>query len=453
MKTAPLVAPFGPGSGGEPGHPLERLLAGRPMTAARWGLERIETMLSGLGRPELAFDAVHVAGTNGKGSTASFTAAALRAAGLRTGLYTSPHLVDVRERFVADGRPLPDELLRRGAEIVAPLADQTGATYFEATTALAFVCFAELGLDWAVVETGLGGRLDATTALEPRVCCITHIGLDHTDFLGPTLPDIAAEKAGILKPNVPAVVTELTSDLRHVIMRRALSLGAPLRWLGEDARIDSLAVDAAGTSFTYSSERFPEGLRLRTGLTGRHQAENAALAVMAVEEALPEAASASLGDCVRRGLRDARIDGRLQAVAALGTTWLLDIAHNRSGVSALAKALGDIEPPHPRVFLAGILRDKPWREMLKELAAQADRLIVTVAPSAPEGRACTASELREWLAQLPPWAGGESVELQLDFDDAVARARELSAGGTVVVTGSAHTVGDVLRRLTTSGGG
>ncbi len=449
----PLLAPGGPGSGGEPGHPLERLLAGRPMTAARWGLDRIEAMLSGLGRPELAFDAVHVAGTNGKGSTATFTASALRAAGLRTGLYTSPHLVDVRERFVVEGHPIPDELLRRGAEIVAPLADQTGATYFEATTALAFVCFAELGLDWAVVETGLGGRLDATTALEPRVCCITHIGLDHTDLLGPTLADVAAEKAGILKPDVPAVVTELPSDLKHVIMLRAAAVGAPLRWLGEDARIGGIAVDAEGTSLTYSSRRFPEGLRLRTGLAGRHQAENAALAVMAVEEALPETDSASLADWVRRGIRGARIDGRLQAVRALGSTWLLDIAHNQSGLSALAKALGDLEPPRPRVFLAGILRDKPWREMLQAMAAQADRLIVTVAPSAPEGRACTAAELQEWRTRLPPWAGGESVELRLDFDDAIGRARELSEGGTVVVTGSAHTVGDVLRRLQASGGG
>jgi dihydrofolate synthase/folylpolyglutamate synthase len=423
---------------------VERLLAGRPLTTARWGLERIQAMLVGLGRPDRTFDSLHIAGTNGKGSTATVAASILTAAGRRTGLYTSPHLVDVRERFQADGAPVPDEILNQCADQLLPFAEQTGATFFEATTALAFLCFAELELEWAVVETGLGGRLDATNVLQPIVCAITQIDVDHTDFLGPTLGEIAGEKAGIMKPGVPTVTPALSHELRRIFEQQALLLSTPLLSLGRHAHVEDVSVSREVTSFRYRSNRFDPGLSLRSPLIGRHQAVNAALAVLMLEQAV-EGLDA---DHVRIGVEEARLAGRLQRLEIDGQEWILDIAHNLAGVEALLVTVVDLSPPKPWMFLVAILRDKPWQRMVQKIAEAADAMILTVAPSAPADRRWDFEDVQDWAAStISGLPGARSFELEPNMDLAIDRAGELSGEGTVIVTGSAHTVGDVLTRL------
>lgn len=423
---------------------VERLLANRPLTTARWGLERIEAMLVGLGRPDLTFDALHIAGTNGKGSTATVAASVLTAAGFRTGLYTSPHLVHLHERFQVDGEPVPDEILNLCADQLLPFAEQTGATFFEATTALAFLCFAEMELEWAVVETGLGGRLDATNVLHPIACAITHIDIDHTDYLGATLGEIAGEKAGIMKPGLPTVTPALGHDLRRIFEQQALLLSAPLLTLGRDAHVEDVAVSPEATTFRYRSELFESGLMLKTPLIGRHQAMNAALAVLLLEQAVEGLAA----DHVRAGVEAGRLAGRLQRLEVDGKEWILDIAHNPSGLQALLATLDDLVLPKPWTFLVAILRDKPWQWMLSEIAAAADSLILTVAPSSPSDRRWELEDVEGWVAKASSGAlGSTPTEFVASLELAVDRASELSRGGTVVVTGSAHTVGDVLTRF------
>jgi dihydrofolate synthase/folylpolyglutamate synthase len=401
-------------------------------------------MLVGLGRPDRTFDSLHIAGTNGKGSTATVAASILTAAGCRTGLYTSPHLIHVRERFHADGAPVPDELLDQCADQLLPLAEQTGATFFEATTALAFLCFAELELEWAVVETGLGGRLDATNVLQPIACGITQIAIDHTDFLGRTLGEIAAEKAGIMKRGVPTITPALSHDLRRIFEQQALLLSAPLFSLGRQAHVEQVTVSPDATSFRYRSALFDPGLSLRTPLIGSHQATNAALAVLMLEQAV-EGLEA---DQVTTGVGAARLPGRWQRLDANGQEWILDIAHNPAGVEALLGTLRDLSPPLPWTFVVAILHDKPWREMVQEIASAADALILTAAPSAPADRRWDLDQVRDWASHaIPATLGGRSVEIEADLDQALGQAGELSDQGTVIVTGSAHTVGDVLTRL------
>lgn len=431
---------------------LHRLLAERPMTAARWGLQRIEAMLDELGRPERTFRSLHIAGTNGKGSTAAFGEAILRAAGHRTALYTSPHLLDVRERFRAEGRELEEELLQGCAAALIPVADRAGATYFEATTALAFLAFAERGVEWAAVETGLGGRLDATNVLRPAACCLTQIAMDHTELLGSTLAQIAAEKAGILKPGVPAASVHGPGEVRRVLRERASGIGAPLAWLTDDpdvdaeARVTAVRVSRRGTTFLYASPRFPDGIALGARLIGRHQARNAAVATLGIEAALGDAAPLD-AEAVREGVAAARIPGRLEWIERRGTSWIVDVAHNLAGLDTLLAALRELEPPRPHVFLTAILRDKRWRAMLERAGGTADALVLTAAPSAPEARRWYLPEVADWARRAAP----RRAELVPDFDGALRRAAELSGGGTVVVTGSAHTAADALARLRPSG--
>lgn len=434
------------------GDALDRLLAGRPMTAARWGLERIETMLEELDRPETSFRSVHVAGTNGKGSTAAFIDAILRASGRRTALYTSPHLLDVRERFRADGREMEEDLLQRCATLLRPSADRVGATYFEATTALAFLAFAESGVEWAAIETGLGGRLDATNVLRPAACCLTQIALDHTELLGSALPEIAAEKAGILKPGVPAVSVHGPADVRVVLAERAARLEAPLLWVADDPRIEAdahvmdIRVSRRGTRFRYVSPTFPDGVAVAARLIGAHQARNACVAALGVEAALGRDGLLAAGE-LRHGVAAARMRGRLEWIEGEGHGWIVDVAHNPAGLDTLLAALRELDPPRPHVFVAAILRDKGWRAMLERALEVADRLVLTVAPSAPEARRWTLPDVAGWARNDPGRA-----RVVPDFDDALRRAGELCGGGTVVVTGSAHTAADALARLDPAGG-
>lgn len=415
--------------------PLERLLADRPITHVRWGLERIRRLLEDVGEPQDGYRSFHIAGTNGKGSTAATAAAVLVAAGRRVGLYTSPHLQDVRERIRVDGAFASEEVLQACAERVLPAAERVGATYFEALTAVAFLCFAELRVEDAVVETGLGGRLDATNVLRPAACAITGISHDHTDVLGRSLERIATEKAGIFKAGVPAVVGPLGPAAWRAVRRRGEEVGAPIHRLGREAHVADAVLTEEGTRFTYRSGAWPEEAELRTPLLGVHQVTNAGVALLLLETAgaLPSAGA------VRRGLAGLRWPGRLQIVRGPDGTWILDAAHNPAAVAALSATLETLAPPAPVVILLSVLKEKPWERMARALAIGGRRLVLTVAPSAPAERRWDPAAAAARLG-----SGAESVPA---FDRALERARELAGNGTVVVCGSFTAVGDALRSL------
>jgi dihydrofolate synthase/folylpolyglutamate synthase len=416
-------------------------LFARPTGGIRWGLERTEELLAGVGDPHRRFRSLHVGGTNGKGSVSALCDAALRAAepSRTVGLYTSPHLVSFDERIRIGGRPVQRELLLACEARLRPAIERTGATFFEATTAIAFLCFAEAGVDLAVVEVGLGGRLDSTNVITPEACAITNVAVDHTEYLGESLDEIAWEKAGILKPGIPAVTGETAPGPLSVLRRRAEEVGAPLLVLGDDV-VDDVIVSTDGTRFELESERYGsrEG---HTSLVGAHQARNAAVAADLLG-LLPRDLRPSW-DAVEAGFAHARWPGRLQVERLRGTTWVLDVAHNPAGVAALAASLDALRLPKPIVLVTAILNDKAWGEMLPPLLARCDAAVLTVAPSSPEARRWDPADAEAKIGA----SSGVPIRIIPDFAAALQRAETMAPHGTILVTGSVHTVGDALNEL------
>lgn len=405
----------------------------------RWGLERTEALLAGVGDPHRRFRALHVAGTNGKGSVSALCESALLAAhpALTVGLYTSPHLVSFTERIRIGGRPIAVERLAEAEARLRPAVEASGATFFEATTALAFLCFAEAGVDLAVVEVGLGGRLDSTNVIHPLATAVTNVAVDHTEYLGTSREEIAWEKAGIFKPGVPAVIGETEPGPREVLRRRAAEVGAPLVEVAAGA-VSNVRLSLEGTRFRLDSPGW--GAReLRIPLIGAHQARNAAVAAELLG-ALPNDVRPSW-EAVERGFAEVRWAGRMQVVQQRGATWIFDVAHNPAGVAALTASLDALDLPRPVVLIAAILTDKEWGEMLPPLLARADAAILTVADSAPESRRWDPEEVSRSLDAAIP------IRVIPSLPDALMRAETLAPYGTLLVTGSVHTVGDALGAL------
>jgi dihydrofolate synthase/folylpolyglutamate synthase len=411
-------------------------LFARTTGAFKFGLDRTQSLLAELGDPHLGYPVLHVAGTNGKGSSVATAAALLRAKGLRVATYTSPHLVDFRERIVVDGVAIePDEVV----EFIGrwtPAVERIGASFFEATTALAFSHFARAGVDVAVIETGLGGRLDATNVVSPRAAGVTSIGFDHMEYLGETLEAIAGEKSGIFKRDRPAVIGEPDAEVRGWLARDAAEAGAsPIRVVAEETSIDELALTPAGTRFRLHA--LGEWQVVETPLIGLHQAANFAFTLTLLEAAggpfrpsLAEAAAA---------VRDVRLPGRFQRVGR----WIFDVAHNADGARSLAASMIAMSLPGPVVALLCVLGDKDWRAMLDALAPAVDRFVLTDAPTAPATRAWPLGGAAAYARSR-----GYDASVEPDFDLALGRAE--SDGATVLVTGSFHTVGDAMARLQVS---
>jgi len=391
---------------------LARLQSVRTLGVS-FGLDRVQLALERLGWPERRFRAVQIAGTNGKGSTAAFLESILRFAGLRTGLFTSPHLCRFSERIRVDGREVEGERLGNFDEAVA--ATGVPLTYFEISAVLAFLAFAEANVDLAVLETGLGGRLDATTASHPLACAITSIALDHQDLLGKTIREIAHEKACIARTGVPLFLGPLPAEALAEVAQVAHKTGAPLRRLG----VDFIAPD------------FP------LALAGAHQASNAALAVALAQEVASNMGFVLQRDVVKHGLAETRWPGRFERMAA---DILVDCAHNAEGAAALAAAL----PATSRCALVvSIVQGKDAAAMLAALCPHFDFVVATRSPS-------ERSLPPEELAALVPRDRGRRVEVVVDPGLALARARALVAGapnGLVVVAGSIFLVGAVRARL------
>lgn len=417
------------------------MLRGRPTTGIEWGLDRTRAMLEALGDPHESYATYHVGGTNGKGSVCLTAASLLTAAGVSAGAYLSPHTVWFAERvrLPPDRRPAPPELLEACARRVTPLADRTGASRFEAITAMGLLALAEAGVEAACVEVGLGGRLDATNVIAPRGAAVVTVGLDHAAFLGDTLPEVAREKAGIWKPGAPAVLGRVSPEAAAVLEERAREVGAPLVRLGREATVESVRASPlpeGGTRFRYVSRRRPGGLELRVPAVGRHQAENAAVALLLLEAAGPELADEEAA----RGVASARPGpGRLQTVSRADGTWVLDVAHNVEALEAVLSALAASDAPRPRAAVVSVLHDKPWRRMIRLLARRTDGVVCTVPPSVdPE---------RRWeLARVAEVAVPGSAT-EPEWERALRRGRELAGDGTVLVTGTTAVVTDALRWL------
>jgi dihydrofolate synthase/folylpolyglutamate synthase len=397
----------------------------------RPGLERIEGLLDALGRPEQRYRLVQVAGTNGKGSVSAMLAAILKAAGRRVGLYTSPHLVSFRERIRVNGDAIAEDAVVDGVESLGTLVARLDATMFEATTALALDHFAREAVDVAVLEVGLGGRLDATTVGRPDVAVIAQIDLDHQAVLGDTIEAIATEKAAIIRSGT-AISAAQAPAAQRVIVARAAAVGVPLLLEGRDL---SVAVERRG----------PDGQRLTctgpewslTGLElvmpGSYQPSNALLAVAAAHEL--DAGEAA----IRKGLARAWWPGRFQVLRRSHGFLVLDGAHNPAGARALAVSLRDVFGQTRVTFVLGILADKDARGILEALAPLAERFIL-VAPPTP--RATDPDTLRALVPTTVP-----SVEIAGSPAEALARAGRVATTPVICVAGSLRLIGEVLREL------
>ncbi|HEX5077028.1 MAG TPA: folylpolyglutamate synthase/dihydrofolate synthase family protein [Gemmatimonadaceae bacterium] len=411
---------------------LDYLFA-RTTGKSKLGLERTAALLHEMGNPQERIRSLHIAGTNGKGSVCATLDTLLRAKGLRVGKYTSPHLVDFRERFLVNGRPVDEQFVVDFIQRWTPTVERIGATFFEATTAMAFDLFARENVDAAVVETGLGGRLDSTNVLRPLAAGVTSIGIDHTEYLGDTREEIAAEKAGIFKRGVPAVIGEPDPAIRSLLARLATEHEASrILDVALDAVPDEVSVGAGGTTFTVTIGN--ERGRVRTGLAGAHQASNASLALLMLNAAGGEL-SMTLGEA-RRALPGVRLPGRFQRVGP----YIFDVAHNPDGAAVLAETVDAVQPPTPRSAVLCVLADKDWRGVMTALSRVVDTFVLTDAPTAPASRAWDRASALAFARER-----GWNAASEPNFDRALVRAVEVSS--TVIVTGSFHTVGDAMSRL------
>ncbi|MGA3564284.1 bifunctional folylpolyglutamate synthase/dihydrofolate synthase [Melissospora conviva] len=429
-------------------------LARRGFTRMVFDPERIVGLLDLLGEPQRAYPSIHLTGTNGKTSTARMIDSLLHAFGLHTGRYTSPHLETVRERIALDGEPVSEERFAGVYQEVAPLAelvDQRSAeplTYFEMTTALAFAAFADAPVDIAVVEVGLGGAEDATNVLQAPVCVLTPIGLDHTEWLGETVEEIAWAKAGIIHPGATVVSAAQEEEAARPILERCADVGATIAREGSEFGVLRRAVAVGGQVLTL------QGLggvyeEIFIPLHGAHQAQNAAVALAAVEAFLGAGAERQLNvETVREGFAGASSPGRLERVRTAPTV-LLDGAHNPQGMAATAAALQEEFAFSRLIAVLAVLADKDAESLLELLEPVVDAVVVT-RNSSP--RAMPVAELASLAEEI---FGPERVEAAEQMPDAIEVAVSLAetdvpgelSGVGVVITGSVVTVADARKLL------
>lgn len=429
----------------------ERELAARwPETKLHPSTERIAALMDLLGHPQRSYPVIHLAGTNGKSSTARMIDALLRELGLRVGRYTSPHLETVRERISVDGEPLDADRFADVYEEVRPYVDMVDAgrdirmSYFEVLTGMAFAAFADAPIDVAVVETGMGGTWDATNVADGQVAVVTPIAVDHAEYLGTRIPDIAAEKAGIIKSGAAAVFGQQPQAAAEVLLRRAADVGATVAREGVEFGVAArnLAVGGQqlrvqGLRATYDDVLLP--------LYGAHQASNAACAVAAVE-AFGAGGKEIDADLVRAAFARVQSPGRLEPMRTSPTT-LVDAAHNPAGMAATAEALAESFTFTRLVGVVAMMADKDVRAMLESLEDVLAEVVVT-RNSSPRSMA-----VEDLAAVAEEIFGHDRVRTAPRLDDAIDRAvaaaeetGELRGAG-VIITGSVVTAGDARRLL------
>jgi dihydrofolate synthase/folylpolyglutamate synthase len=405
---------------------LERMFALRRF-GIKLGLATIRAMLARLGNPHRRYPCIHIAGTNGKGSVASNLAAILKKSGYRVGLYTSPHLVRFNERIQIDGREISDtDIVRLYRRVQAALPGGREPTFFEFTTAMALDEFGHRQVDWAVIETGMGGRMDATNVLRPEVAIITNISLEHREYLGNTLAEIAFEKAGIIKRRRPVVTGARQASALAVIAQRAREQSAPLFRLGTAFRVRR--TNAGRFTYYGINHVWPD---MATRLQGGYQTENSALTLAACELLMKKAPRISLAS-IRDGLLTNRWPGRLELVCETPLV-MFDGAHNLAAARQLARHLDAHFKNREITMVIGILDDKPYQAMLRRLLPRATRLIVTRAKInralPPEKIAAVAKTMVRDIRIVPDVGSA----LRLAMETAAPQSLTLVAGSLYVV--------------------
>jgi dihydrofolate synthase/folylpolyglutamate synthase len=433
----------------------------------KFDLQHMRVLLRALEHPERRFPSVLIAGTNGKGSTAATLASILRASGLNTGLYTSPHLIRINERIRVNGNEISDsqfaalhaEVDGAATELVRKAELPWHPSFFEMMTAIAFEHFAREKVDLAVLEVGMGGRLDATNVVEPLVSVITDISLDHQKFLGNTLTEIAHEKMGIVRPDRAAVVLPQQPEANDVIGNTILEVGA--RAVNAVPYVPPLSPGSSeyltpgsgppGTAANPNSSvklyRYPlqvmaEQILVETPLIGRHQLRNVALAVAAAVELHEQGFSGITAKTIESGIRQTHWPGRFQTVAArpYWPEMVIDVAHNPAGAWALRSALSEQYEGRRMIFVFGAMRDKAIGEMAEILFPLADCVIAT-RPENP--RAASPQEIQQAAIR-----SGAEIETVENVEQALERARTVAGSeGLIVVTGSIYLVGEVMRSI------
>lgn len=393
------------------------------------GLENIELLLHKLGDPQHRFRVVHVAGSNGKGSTSAFISEILRSAGLRTALYTSPHLNDFRERIRIDGRMISKEALTASTAKIRALYDPERTTFFEFTTAVAFDCIALAEPDMAVIEVGLGGRLDATNTVRPTVTVITDISREHEDYLGVGFASVAREKAGIIKHKVPLITGAARKEARGVILEAARAAEAPVKEFGRDFR----GVRTGDNTFTHQSARMKlENVRL--GMLGSYQIKNASLAIAVAEELAAQGYSVS-EDAMRAGARNTKFPGRFE-VLRRNPLVVIDGAHTPEGMKLLKSTVKRVFPGVRPLMLLGMLKDKNYRTLVNIIAPLA-REVICVPPQGD--RALNPKELADLVRRL-----GVPAEASSSITEGFSRLLEkASTEDLILAAGSLYMIGPV----------
>jgi dihydrofolate synthase / folylpolyglutamate synthase len=425
----------------------------------KFDLAHMRVLLEAVEHPEKKFPSVLIAGTNGKGSTAATLASILVASGYKTGLYTSPHLVRINERIRINGAAIGDnefalihDLVDRTAErLVTESELPWHPSFFETLTAIAFEYFARERIDIAVLEVGMGGRLDATNVVEPRLSVIADIALDHQNFLGETLTEIAREKVGILRPHTPVVTLPQTPEANDVIGNSILELDAkaisavpyvpPVSPNSAQYLVPS-SQEKAGYVSRYPLQVLGKEITIETPLVGRHQLRNLALAIAAAEELSHAQFPAITAATIEAGIRLTRWPGRFQVlpVTADHPEVVFDVAHNPAGAWALRSTLSTAYEERQPVFVFGAMRDKAIREIAEILFPLADRVIAT---HVENPRAATVAEIREAASRV-----AVDIDEAPDVPGALAQARAVAGTrGLVVVTGSIYIVGEAMRTL------
>jgi dihydrofolate synthase/folylpolyglutamate synthase len=405
-------------------------------------LDRMDALLEHFDRPHRAYLSLHIAGSKGKGSTAAFLASVLRAAGFRTGLYTSPHLVSYKERISLAGEEIPDEVFMRQGELLRNKIESLDAagfpggelpTTFELLSCLGFLVFRYLGCEWVVLETGMGGRLDATNVTLPRAVILTPIELEHTEYLGSTIAAIAGEKAGIIKPGIPVFASPQTPEALSVFREQAARKGCRLSYLPEYFENVTSHTDSGGAQVRMLPAGGKEPLHLRLRLRGEVQAENAALAFLVIRDVLPQIPE----ELVLRGLEEADIPGRFQKLEDSPPVFV-DGSHTPLSVTRLLHSFREIYP-RPDTLILGIVGGKRQEEIAAILCPAFRRVIVTTPgtfkASDPRGlhEICRAYNANASLIPSPAEAFAEAKRSLPD------------SGGSILITGSFYLAGEILK--------
>lgn len=405
----------------------------------KFGLRGIRALLRALGNPQKQFPSIHIAGTNGKGSTAALLASIFTAAGYKTGLYTSPHVVDFTERIRINGNAIARKDVVRHTSVLRPLVQRHRTTFFETVTAMAFRHFAEQKVDIAVIETGLGGRLDATNVVQPLVSVITNIGLEHTAILGRTIPKIAFEKAGIIKPNTPCLTGERSTEAFRVFRKVARKQKAPLIVVRNQQTIMHASIRGTRCDLRIGTASYKH---LTLALAGEHQIRNAALALATVDRLVRQGRFTISDKAIRAGLAHVEQFSGIQArlsVVLRKPLMIADVAHNPDAIKAMVSSLQKLRIRNV-VLLFGVSKDKDYLTMIDYLKPIVDRVVVVAAQTE---RARSVEDLRQaWVRAGIPTFSADSVRSGLRCVRALARR-----GEPILVTGSHFVVGETLAML------